>query len=41
MTWDIENFLENLSGSKDVETNDNLVCRMLVFEGPTRNFNWP
>ena len=26
MTWDIENFLENLSGSKDVETNDNLVC---------------
>ncbi|CAB4004186.1 WD repeat-containing 64-like, partial [Paramuricea clavata] len=24
MTWDIENFLENLSGSKDVETNDNL-----------------
>ena len=25
MTWDIENFLEHLSGSNDVETNDNLV----------------
>lgn len=25
MTWDIENFLEHLSGSNDVETNDSLV----------------
>ena len=25
MTWDIQNFLEHLSGSNDVETNDNLV----------------
>ncbi len=34
MIWDIENFLEHLSGNKDVEMNDNLVSCLLVLGGP-------
>ena len=29
MTWDIENFLEHLSGNNDEETNDNLVSCLI------------
>ena len=34
MIWDIENFLEHLSGNKDVEMNDNLVSCPLVLGRP-------
>ena len=30
MTWDIENFLEYLSGTKEAETNDNLVSSLVI-----------
>lgn len=39
MTWDIENFLEHLSGNDDVETNDNSVSFVLIPTDRT-TVNW-